>query len=487
VRLYRIAEHPTPFDEHCQREDLQLKVTTETIGPRKVTLTIEPDEETITQGLRRAAREISQMQPVEGFRPGRAPYQLVQRIYGRETVLNEALREIAPRIYGQAVEEAGIEPLEPGEFEVETQDPVVLKMDVSLIPEVELGDYTELEIEAEPEVAITEEQIQEELERVQREHAEYEPVERSVQLGDQIVASVEGISEGELVIDEESASLDVTHEMMPPGFAEALLGMEEGETREFSLTYPEDFENEELAGRHVDFAVTVNTVRQVNLPELDDDLAKMAGDYETLEELRDSLTDNLQRRLEAEARQRESDAAMEALVEVSEIEYPEAAVEREVEGVLRNQRARIEQSGLTFDNYLRMTGQSEQELIEQIRPDAEDRLVRTLVLQEFIRAEDVTVDEEELEEEIDRIAENIADATGQELEEARERLQANGTQFSIRNDLLMQKATDLLVDILTGRHAEPEAEEEPPEDTAEEEAEEEVEEEPSEEEADAEA
>jgi trigger factor len=134
-----------------------------------------------------------------------------------------------------------------------------------------------------------------------------------------------------------------------------------------------------------------------------------------------------------------------------------------------------------------MTGQSEQELIEQIRPDAEDRLVRTLVLQEFIRAEDVTVDEEELEEEIDRIAENIADATGQELEEARERLQANGTQFSIRNDLLMQKATDLLVDILTGRHAEPEAEEEPPEDTAEEEAEEEVEEEPSEEEADAEA
>lgn len=447
-----------------------MKVSKETIGPRKVTLTIEPDQETIEQGLRRAAREISQIQPVEGFRPGRAPYELVQRIYGREMMLNEALREIAPSIYGQAVEEAGIQPLEPGEFEVESEDPVVLKMDVSLVPKVELGDYTTLEIEPEPQVAISQEQIQQELERIQREHAEYEPVERPVQIGDQIVGSVEGISEGELVIDQESTSLDVTHDLMPPGFAEALLGMEEGESREFSLTYPDDFENEELAGRHVDFTVTVNTVRQANLPELDDELAKMAGDYETLDDLRESLTENLRERLEAEAREREVDAAIEALLKVSEVEYPEAAVEREVEGVLRNQRARVQQSGLNFEDYLRMTGQSEEELMAQIRPDVEERLVRNLLLQEFIRAEDLTVDDEELEEEMERIAEDFAEATGQEPEEARERLQQNGTRFSIRNDLLMQRASDLLIDILTGRHTE--EEEESPEDIAEEEEEE---------------
>lgn len=437
-----------------------MRVTTETIGPRKVTLTIEPDQEVIEQGLRRAAREISQIQPVEGFRPGRAPYELVQRIYGREMMLNEALREIAPRIYEQAVEEAGIEPLEPGEFEVESQDPVVLTMDVSLMPNVELGDYTALEIEPEPQVAISQEQIQQELERVQREYAEYEPIERPVQLGDQIVASVEGISEGELVIDQDNTTLDVTHDLMPPGFAEALMGMEEDESREFSLTYPQDFENEELAGRHVDFTVTVNTVRQANLPELDDDLAKMAGDYETLDELREFLTENLRERLEAEAREREVDAAMEALRKVSEVEYPEAAVDREVEAILRNQRARIEQSGLNFDDYLRITGQSEQELRTQMRPDVEERLVRNLLLQEFIRAEDVTVDEEELEKEMDRMAENIASATGQEPKEAKGRLQQDGTRFSIRNDLIMQKASDLLVDILTGRHTEEEEEKE---------------------------
>ncbi|MEA3407990.1 MAG: trigger factor [Chloroflexota bacterium] len=430
-----------------------MKVTTETTGPRKVTLTVEPDEQMIEQGLRRAAHEISQIRPVEGFRPGRAPYRLVQRIYGRETVLNEALREIAPRIYGQAVEEAGIEPLEPGEFEVESQDPVVLKMDISLVPKVELGDYMALHIEPEPEVAITEEQIQQELERVQREHAEYEPVDRPVQVGDQIVASVEGISEGELVIDEESTSLDVTHDLMPPGFAEALLGMGAGESREFSLTYPKDFENEELAGKYVDFAVTVNTVRQVNLPELDDDLAKMAGDYETLDELRASLMDSLRQQLEAEAREREAGAAIEALMKASKVEYPEAAVEREVEAVLRNQRARIERSGLTFEHYLRMAGQSEQDLATQIRPEVEERLIRTLVIQEFIRAEGVTVDEEELEKEMTRMVGNFALITNQEPEDIRERLQQNGTQFSMKNDLLMQKATDLLVDILTGRHA----------------------------------
>jgi len=233
-----------------------LKVTTETTATRQVMLTIEPDPGTIQGGLRRAARNVSRLHPVAGFRPGKAPYAMVEQIYGREMLLNEALREIAPQIYSEAIEESGVEPFEQGQLEVESQDPVILKVDLPLVPKVELGDYESLHIAPEPEIAITQEQIDQELQRVQKRHAEYEPVERPIESGDQVVASIKGTSDGELVVDQESATLDVTDDMMPPGFSEALVGMQKDESREFALTYPDGFDNEDLAGRQVDFSVS---------------------------------------------------------------------------------------------------------------------------------------------------------------------------------------------------------------------------------------
>ena len=428
-----------------------MKVTTETVATREVVLTIEPDPQTIDQAMRKAARQISRLRPVPGYRPGRAPYVMVERIFGRELILDEALNEVAPSIYRQAIEEAGVEPFERGQIEIESQDPLVLNVSVSLVPAVTVGDYATLSIEPEPEISISDAQIDEQIEDVQRHHAEHVPVERPVQLGDQIVVSLMGTSDGETVVDESNGLLDIHDGLAPPGFAEALVGMQSGETREFSLTYPEDFDDEDLSGRNVDFSVSVTTVRETHLPDLDDDLAKMAGDFETFDELRESVAERVKERLEREAREREAIAAAEALVERSQVDYPAAALEREIDSAIGRQKARLEQIGFTFEAYLRMLAKTEGELRDELRPEAEGQLVRRLVLTEYARAEGLSVAEEELAAEMQSLSTNIAASYGDRAPEVMERLRNRGVYYSLYGDALLRKAVEHLTARLTGR------------------------------------
>lgn len=438
-----------------------MKTTTETIGPREVLLTVEPDPETVDKALRRAARQLSQWRPVPGFRPGKAPYALVERIFGRETLLEQAISEMAPELYRQAISEANIEPFEQGRMEVGSHDPLVLKFKVPLGPLVTLGDYRTLHIQPEPEVVVTEAQIDEEIEALRRRHATYEVVDRPIQLGDQVVATIVGTHEGQRVVDRQDAVLDVLDSLRPAGFAEALVGMRTNESREFSLTYPEDYEDESLAGKNVTFNVTIKTIRQANLPEVNDELAKMAGDYETLAELREGLATAIKERLENEARAKEANAALEALVNISQVEYPAVALEREIDALLENQKARLRQIGFSYENYLRMIGKTEAELREELRPEAERRLVRELVLAEFARAEGLEVKQEEISAEASRIARRY----GERADEVLERLSTPRAKLSIHADLLTQAAIKHLTDLLTGR-AQPRSQEPSPEASA---------------------
>jgi len=426
-----------------------LKVTTETVATREVLLTIEPNPQDVQKALRKAARQISRLRPLRGYRPGKAPYGLIERIYGHETILDEAINDMAPALYREAIEETSIEPYQQGRLEVESRDPVVLKVNVPLVPVVTLGDYRSLQVDPEPEVAVTEEHIDRLVEVERRRQAQSEAVDRPVQLGDRIVASVTGVSAGETVIDNEDISLDIEDALPPPGFAEALVGMNQDETREFSLTYPDDYDQESLAGKNVSFTVTVTTVHQVLLPEIDDDLAKAAGDYETLAELRDSLAASLKRRLEGEARAREAEAAIEALVAQATVDYPTAAVEREVDVALDDRRARLQRMGLDFERYLQLVESTEQQLREELRPEAERTLVRRLVLAEFASAEELNVDADDLAAGLAR----VAAVYGEDAPE----LQDTRVILSIRSEMLHRKAASHLTAMLTGRLAEEEA------------------------------
>jgi len=424
-----------------------LKVTTETVATREVLLTIEPDAQDVQNALKKAARQISRSRPLRGYRPGKAPYGLVERTFGHETILNEALKDLAPGAYREAIKEAGIEPYERGELEVQSTDPVVLKVTVPLVPLVTLGDYQTLRIEPEPEVSVSDEQIDEQVQQVRRRLAQYETVDRPVQLGDQVVASVTGIADGKKVVDNQNATLNVQDLLPPPGFAEALVGMSKGETREFSLTYPKDFHEESLAGKNVSFSVMVKAVRQVDLPEIDDDLAKEAGDYETLAEMREDLGVQLKRQLERQSQEREAHAAIEALVAQATVNYPSAAVERQVDIAFDRQRVRLQQVGYDFQRYLQMTGKTEAQLRDELRPEAERTLIRSLVLAEFARAEGLSIDESEL---AGGMA-NVAATYGDRAAEVMDRLRDQRAVFSIHNQMLTRKAMTHLRDLLTGR------------------------------------
>ena len=374
-----------------------MKVTSETVATREVQLTVEPDDQTVRRALRKAARAISRYRPISGYRPGKAPYALVERLYGHDVILNEALNDLGNEVYRDAIKEAEVEPFSPGEMDIASQEPLVLTFRVPLMPSVTLGDYATIEIDPEPEVALTDEQIDEQVEMVQRRHAEYTPVEdRPVALGDQVVASIHGESEGEVVVNRQNTTLDISDALMPPGFGEALVGMTTEEPREFSLAYPEDFDDEELAGKNVDFTIEIATIREVELPALDDDLAKAAGDYDTFEELREGVAESLKARLEGEARAREAQAAVEALVALCEVEYPEAMVQEQLDVAIRNQAGQLAQMGFAWERYLEMVGQTEDDIREQLREGVEKDVVRRLVISEFAQAEKLQVAQDEL-------------------------------------------------------------------------------------------
>ena len=439
-------------------EGSRLKVDIETVATREVELTIEPDAEVVSRAARRAAREISRVRPVAGFRPGKAPYRMVERVYGRELILDQALNDIAQRVYREAVEQAGVEPFQQGQLDVVTHDPLVLKVRVPLVPSVTLGDYTTPEVEPEPEVALTEEQIDEQLQAVRSRHAEHAPVERAAKLGDEVVAAITGTVGGEQMVNEENATLTLQDDMTPPGFGEALLGMSAAESREFSLTYPEDYDEERLAGKNVDFRVTVTAVREIELPALDDDLAKAAGDYETLDELRRSLAEQLEARLAAQAREREAMAAIEALVAQSQMEYPAAALDAEIEQMIASQRSRLQQVGFEWEAYLRMTGQTETQLRERVHADAVRRLEQRLALMEFAKAEGISLSDEETADQLRGVVGKLSAAYDQPPATVMERLNQSGALPSIYFDALTGKAVRHLTAMLTGRPVDDETE-----------------------------
>jgi trigger factor len=414
-----------------------------------VVLTITPDPETIDSALKQAAREISRVRPLRGYRPGRAPYALVERTYGRELLLNQALENIAPEIYREAIREAGIEPYEQGQLDIETQDPLVLKVNVPLNPEIVLGPYAEMTIEPAGAVTISDADVDEQLEMLRRQHAEIKPVERALQMGDQVDVAIYGTLDGEEVQHDESAKLDLTEYMKPDGFAEALLG---------SLTYPEDEENEKLAGKMVAYRVAVGQVREVVPPAADDSFAKTVGDYETLDALRETIAADLQRQHEAQARAAERLQAVEMLIAASQVEYPQAALEREIDRAIANQRAYAQRLGFSLDSYLRVTNRTEQDLRDEIRDEATKGLLQRLVLLEYVRKEGVLLTDDEANNAINAYANNIARSYGDKADEILKQAVQNGALSLAIEDAMVMKAAQYLADRMAGRPLpEPEA------------------------------
>jgi len=434
-----------------------LKVTAERLENCQVELTIEVDEERVEQELQRVARRVSKRRRIPGFRPGRAPYDAVLRLFGKEALYQEVLEDLGQTVFKEALEKEGIEPFAQAELMDVQFEPMVLKMVVPVAPIVELGDYRQLRLTP-PEVTVSDEEVEAALKRIQAQHGQWQPVERPAQLDDQAIVDIESTVEGEVVLsNQERALLLKAESPYPvPEFNEQIVGMVIGEDREFDLTYPENLANEKLAGRESHFKVYLHDLKELVLPELDDDLAKTVGDFETLDDLKAKVHEGLQAEAEREAENRFANEVLTATVERARIEFPLVLLERELDSLLEEQdRVLRQREGLNLDNWLEINKKSREEYRDELRPRAEERLKRGLALGKVVELEGVKLEAEEVEDQIERMSLPF----GEEADKARDVFSSPDSMRSIASDLLTSKALQRLMAIAKGEVEEGEIDE----------------------------
>lgn len=438
-----------------------MKITTESIGERQVALTIEVDEERVRQAQRQTARQISREVDIPGFRKGKAPYDVVVQRLGPEMVQQELVNILAEDVYREALEQEDIAPYAPGTLEEVDFEPLTLEFIVPLTPKVDLGDYRSYRREfSEPEVA--DEALDRALEGIREQNAVLNPLDRAAAEGDLLVGHLVGrASDERIFLDEEEARvlLDTEGEEPIPGLVEALIGVEPGEERTFTLTLSEDFKVEELQGEEAEFTVEVESVYERILPDLDDDLARTVGKYDSFEELKEDVRDRLRERQRAEAESEYAEQVLDDIIGQAEVSYPPVMLEEALDDAVENYEAQVERrEHMMLKDYLRIQGKTMDDLREDLRPGVEGSLKRSLVLGEIVEQEELEISDEELGIQIAESSEQY----GERAEEVRAALNAPDAQRDIRNRMLANKAVQQLVAIAKGEVSEAAAAEQEP-------------------------
>ena len=428
-----------------------MKVTKEKTGTCEYTLNVEVEPERLQVPLRQAAQRLSKRRPLAGYRPGKAPYAMVERLLGKELIVQEMLDSIGDGLYEEAIKESGLEPYAVAHMEMPQMDPLQLKFVVPVQPEVKLGDYHSIRV-VQKAADVTQAEVDEVLQGIRDANAVWVPVERAARLGDQVLFDGSGTKDDGGKTEQKDVSVELHEEMVPREFGQNLVGMKPGESKEFDVQYPSDFRDTNLAGRHVHFEVTLKAVKEKELPELNDELAKSAGPYESIAQLREQIEAGLRERKEAQARDEALTQALDALVEQANMEYPAVAVERETRRMLESLSDRLQQQGFTLQGYLDMLKKTPAQMLDEMRPQAEKRLKRTLALAQFAEAEGVEVEPGEVEEEVERISQPYGDRAAR----VREILGAGEPLRSVRSDVYSRKAQARLLALATGQPEGPE-------------------------------
>lgn len=419
-----------------------MKVTTERLPDSRMVLNIEVDEEEVERSLQQTYGKLVQRVKIPGFRQGKAPRAILQSYLGKDAFLDEALDELAPTVIKRAIEEQKIDAVDAPEVEVVERGPVVLKATVSLKPTIELGDYKAIRLKREK-VKVTPEQVENTLDELRYRRAPWEPVERPVAFNDLLTMDVEGRVDGKTVINEKGSSYSPSLESSypVPGFAQQLEKMRKDEVKEFSLTLPEGYPGEELAGKQCRFRVAVHEIKEKNPPPLDDDFARSINDeYETLAMLREKVTSDLKDHLEAEADSRYEDQLIETLKSGARIEAPPVLREREIDHLIMDEARALAARGVRFENYLKAVGKTGDQLREDFKEAADKRVTTSLLLDKLAEAEGLKVEAQEIEDEI----ETMANASGERAAEVRDQLQKEEVRSSVEHTILMRKALSAL-------------------------------------------
>jgi trigger factor len=409
---------------------------------------VEVPADLVGRGLQRAARGLAKEMRMPGFRKGKAPPSLVIQRLGFGTVLQDAIRESLPEWYEQGLLSSGISPVGDPDIEIVSApeaegEPLEFKFEIGVRPPAKLGGYKGLEVgkaEAEP----TDEIVDREVERVREGFAKLEPVERAAADGDVLLVDFEGLRDGKAFEGGKANDylLELGGGQLIEGFEEQLSGAEAGDERKVEVTFPEDYQAEELAGEDAVFKVEVKEVREKVLPELDDDFASEASEFETLEELRADIAKRVSEAVDERAEQDFRVAAVDAAVEAATVEMPDALVQARAEERWDRVERQLAARGMDPNAYLQMQGKTREELLEESKPDAERELKREAVLAAIAEAEAIEVSEEEMVEALAHAAEHERTTP----EKLLARLRENGRDAMVREDIAVRKAIDLVAE-----------------------------------------
>lgn len=425
-----------------------MKVSTEPVENSQITLTIEMESIEVDRYLERAYNRLVGKVYVPGFRKGKAPRAILEQHIGKETLLQEAFEDLILEAYKEAIKKVEIDAIAPPRFELIQTEPLILKAVVPLRPKVKVGDYKKIRVDSKP-TEIGQEDVDAVIEQLRLQQAVLSPVDRPIQFGDVVTIDIEGERQGELFPIRKNLVYEVIQgaKLPLPGFAEKLEGVGKGEEKHFVLSYPEDYEMQELSGKEHAFKVTVTEIKEKKLPVVNDEFAKNVGSQD-LASLRELIFADLKAKADERARLELEQQVINAVIEISEVEYPPVLVDREIERLLNEEARRFHRGIKGLANYLKTVNKTLNEHLEELRPVANRRIVRTLVLEKIAEEENIEVNEAEIDEEIEKMTREA----GEQAEEISKLFSLPQNRDYIKQFLIARKTVERLVQIATKKN-----------------------------------
>ncbi len=423
-----------------------MSLQVEKLEKNMAKLTIEVPAEELEKAIEKAYQKNKNKISIPGFRKGKAPRKMIEQMYGKEVFYEDAANELIPEAYDKAIDECTEDIVSAPKVEVVTIEagkPFVFTAEVALKPEVTLGKYMGVKVDK-VDVEVTDEEVDAAIDKERESNARTITIEdRAVKDGDMTVIDFEGFVDG-VAFDGgkgENYPLTIGSGAFIPGFEEALIGANMNEVVDVNVTFPEDYQAEELAGKAAVFKCVVKEIKEKELPALDDEFASEVSEFDTLAEYKADVKAKLADKKAEEAKTAKEDAVIEAIIADAQMDIPDAMVETTQRQMVDEFAQRMQAQGLTLEQYMQFTGMNPQMLMEQIKPQAMSRIQSRLVMEAVAKAENIAVTDEEFESEIKVMSE----AYQLEIEKVKELLGAKGAE-QVKADIAIKKALELVVE-----------------------------------------